>query len=171
MKFFNKKEDVLDIQLTQHGKHLLSTGDLEPVYYAFLDDDVLYDSEYGGVIDEPQNEVQSRIEEYTPSLRTQYVFSGREAAVKENNKRILSGEAKLGFRTLQQTPDKHYATSAPLGKSDHGEAHMPAWEVKVLSGEISESVPMKIGAHPNIQNQITCPIRNQNYNSVTKVQV
>lgn len=149
MKFFNKKEDVLDIQLTQHGKHLLSTGDLEPVYYAFLDDDILYDSEYGGVHDEPQNEVQPRIEENTPSLRTQYVFSGREAAVKENNKRILSGAAKFGDAALQQTPDKHYATSAPLGKSDYGEEHMPAWEVKVLTGEISESVPMKIGAHPN----------------------
>ena len=34
-----------------------------------------------------QNEIQPRIEEYTPMLRTQYVFSGREAAVKENNKR------------------------------------------------------------------------------------
>ena len=40
MKFFNKKEDVLDIQLTQYGKHLLSKGELEPTYYAFFDDDV-----------------------------------------------------------------------------------------------------------------------------------
>jgi len=149
MKFFNKKEDVLDIQLTQHGKHLLSKGELEPMYYAFFDDDVLYDLEYGGVKDEPQNETQTRIEEYTPTLRTQYVFSGREAAVKENNKRILSGAAKLGDGMLQQTPDKHYAMSAPLGNSDHGEEHMPAWEVRVLSGKISAAVPMKTGAHPN----------------------
>ena len=150
MKFFNKKEDVLDIQLTQYGKSLLSTGDLEPVYYAFFDDDILYDSQYGGEA-ENQNQTQDRIEKETPSLRTQYVFSGREAAVKENNKRILSGESKLGDSALQQTPDKHYATASPLGNSDHGEKHMPAWEVRALTGSITSSTAIKTGAHPNMK--------------------
>jgi hypothetical protein len=147
MKFFNKKEDVLDIQLTQYGKHLLSIGELEPMYYAFFDDDILYDSEYAGVADEVQNEIQPRIEEDTPRVRTQYVFSGREAAVKQSNSRILSGEASIGDKVLQQTPDKNYALSAPLGNSDHGAEHMPAWEVKVLTGEISETIAIKEGAH------------------------
>ena len=43
MKFFNKKEDVIDLQLTQYGKYLLSQGKLKPEYYAFFDDDVIYD--------------------------------------------------------------------------------------------------------------------------------
>ena len=43
MSFFNKKEDVIDLQLTQYGKYLLSQGKLKPVYYAFFDDDILYD--------------------------------------------------------------------------------------------------------------------------------
>ena len=131
MKFFNKKEDVLDIQLTQYGKHLLSKGELEPTYYAFFDDDVLYDSKYGGGESEAQNETQDRIEKETPSLRTQYVFSGRETAVKENNKRILSGEAEMGDAALQQTADKHYSMSAPLGNSDHGEEHMRYWALVI----------------------------------------
>jgi len=42
MKFFDPKQDVLDIQLTQYGKHLLSSGKFRPVYYAFFDDDILY---------------------------------------------------------------------------------------------------------------------------------
>ena len=48
MKFFDKKEEVLDIELTQYGKHLLSRGVLRPVFYAFFDDDIIYDSQYIG---------------------------------------------------------------------------------------------------------------------------
>ncbi len=48
MEFFNRKEEVIDIQLTQHGKYLLSKGRLNPKYYAFYDDDVIYDSAYAG---------------------------------------------------------------------------------------------------------------------------
>jgi len=36
MAFFDKKEEVIDIQLTQYGKHLLSKGLFRPVSYAFL---------------------------------------------------------------------------------------------------------------------------------------
>ncbi len=42
MTFFDKKEDVLDIKLTPYGRHLLSRGKLMPMYYAFLDDDIIY---------------------------------------------------------------------------------------------------------------------------------
>ena len=44
MEFFDKKEEVLDVQLTEYGKYLLSTGRMRPVYYAFFDDDILYDT-------------------------------------------------------------------------------------------------------------------------------
>ena len=37
MEFFDKKEEVIDLQLTQYGKYLLSLGKLKPVYYAFGD--------------------------------------------------------------------------------------------------------------------------------------
>jgi len=148
-KFFNKKEDVLDIQLTQYGKHLLSLGELKPVYYAFFDDDVLYDAEYGGDTSEKQNEVQIRIEEETPSPRPQHVYSGRETSVVKNNTKIRKGKANLRDRTVQQTPERHYALASPLGTSDHGEETMPAWKVKVLAGEISSATSLKTGAHPN----------------------
>ena len=46
MRFFDKKEEVLDIELTQYGKHLLSRGKFKPTYYAFFDNNVLYDPEY-----------------------------------------------------------------------------------------------------------------------------
>jgi hypothetical protein len=150
-KFFNKKEDVLDIQLTQHGKHLLSLGELNPIYYAFFDDDILYDSNYAGIDDEIQNDVQSRIEEETPAIRPQHVFSSREVAVKENNAKIQQGKEILRDRTVQQVPDRIYSLLFPLGTSDPGEDNMPAWSVKLLSGEIANPTPEKTGAHPIVK--------------------
>ena len=47
MKFLNKQEQVIDLQLTQYGKYLLSTGKFKPVFYAFFDDGILYDPNYG----------------------------------------------------------------------------------------------------------------------------
>ena len=41
MEFFNKKEEVIDLQLTQYGKYLLSLGKFKPVYYAFYDDGIV----------------------------------------------------------------------------------------------------------------------------------
>ena len=42
MGFSNKKEDVVYMELTPYGRHLLSIGKLKPEYYAFFDDDILY---------------------------------------------------------------------------------------------------------------------------------
>ena len=43
MTFFDKKQDVLKIELTPYGRSLLSNGKLMPKYYAFFDDDIVYD--------------------------------------------------------------------------------------------------------------------------------
>ena len=48
MKFLDKKEQVLDIQLTQYGKRLLSNGKFKPHSYAFFDDDIIYDTAWAG---------------------------------------------------------------------------------------------------------------------------
>ena len=34
MKLFNPKEEVLDIKLTNYGRHLLSKGLLKPTFYS-----------------------------------------------------------------------------------------------------------------------------------------
>tara|TARA_R100000234_G_scaffold120114_1_gene105556 strand:+ start:5469 stop:6665 length:1197 start_codon:yes stop_codon:yes gene_type:complete len=56
MEFFDRKEEVLDVQLTQYGKYLLSVGKLKPVYYSFFDNDVDYDTKYQGL---PPNDSSS----------------------------------------------------------------------------------------------------------------
>ena len=60
MEFFNKKEEVLDIELTQYGKNLLAKGKFKPKYYAFYDGDVIYDSKYAN-FEEAQNSTTDRI--------------------------------------------------------------------------------------------------------------
>ncbi len=48
MTFFNKKEETIGIELTPYGRSLLAKGKLMPAYYAFFDDDILYDVMAGG---------------------------------------------------------------------------------------------------------------------------
>ena len=64
MSFFDKKEEVMEIQLTTYGKELLSKGDFKPFYYAFYDEGIMYDALYGGIT-EDQNDAQYRIKNET----------------------------------------------------------------------------------------------------------
>ena len=79
MKFLDQKEQVIDLQLTQHGKTLLSMGMFKPVYYAFGDDDVLYDSDYmSASYGENQSDIEPRIQEGTPRLSVQANYTSAE---------------------------------------------------------------------------------------------
>ena len=80
MTFFNKKEDVISIELTPHGRKLLSKGKLKPAYYAFFDDDILYDSQRGGFT-ETNSETKARIISETPSMRPQTNYKGVESKI------------------------------------------------------------------------------------------
>ena len=81
MKFFNPKEDVMDIELTQTGKRALAQGKFKPSFYLFFDDGVLYDLTAAGATSETQNNAEERIQEKTPKLKTQYNFSEGEMLV------------------------------------------------------------------------------------------
>ena len=83
MEFFNKKQDVLDIELTSYGKQLLSRGLFKPVYYAFSDDGILYDQKWisGSATTEQQSSVEQRIQNETPRIKTQNRKVGAERAI------------------------------------------------------------------------------------------
>jgi len=68
MKFFDSKEEVLDVQITKYGRHMLSQGRWKPTYYAFFDEGVMYDANYAGITTENKNSAESRIQEDTPYL-------------------------------------------------------------------------------------------------------
>ena len=147
MSFFDDKQEVIEIELTQYGKELLSKGKFKPASYAFFDDDVLYDGRFGGVT-ETQNDVQDRILTETPRVKTQYVFSSREDAVHDAVEAVRSGASEATSELFQQTPDKNYALASPLGTSDIFSEYAPSWRVRALQGKISSFAGYKEGAFP-----------------------
>ena len=103
MKFLNKKEQVIDLEITPYGKSLLSMGRFKPEYYAFFDDDVLYDSQYAGAA-EHQNSASVRIRDAL-QLETQAYFYSAEKQVKEATAfHRLSQEEKQRTRTYGLEP-------------------------------------------------------------------
>lgn len=146
MIFFNSKEDVLDIQFTSYGKHLVSEGKFKPAYYSFLDDEIIYDYGYCN-ISESQNNIQTRIKDNV-RLGTQAIFNGVETNVKKVNKLIRSGIIKFeeGER-LYHMLDNLYSFPASLGNSQISTENAPAWKVFYLNGEITGSVYYITGSH------------------------
>jgi len=68
MTFFNPDEETISIELTRHGRELLSKGKMKPAYYSFSDDDILYDCQKGG-FSELNNAIKTRIIDETPRLK------------------------------------------------------------------------------------------------------
>ncbi len=122
--FFDKKEDVLDIVLTPHGRRLLSQGKLMPVYYSFLDDDIMYDSAAAGDT-ESNYQVKSRILSNTPSLKPQTNFNDLEVKLKDENPDLSSDHIKYDLYTI--------------GTSNTKENLSPSWDLKLFENEISSS--------------------------------
>lgn len=64
MTFFNKKEEVVQIELTRIGREKLSKGQFKPAYYEFLDEDILYDRKnVAADTSEEQNDIKQRLKE------------------------------------------------------------------------------------------------------------
>ena len=120
MEFFNKKEEVLDLQLTQYGKYLLSIGKLNPAYYTLHDDNVIYDSEFSQGT-ELQNEARVRIQSDTPILKTQYNFVS-----------IDSMQSKAS--NFQDIKERTEVVSRPLATSNLGSDKIPSWNINALGG-------------------------------------
>mgnify|MGYP003109408626 CR=1 FL=1 len=130
MKFFNSKEEVLDIKMTQYGRRLLSLGEWKPEFYAFFDDNILYDSQYGGTT-ETQNSTENRVQDETPFLKTQHTFTGRD-------KYLFDGLGDATDRLRLSTYEKLNVMPMSLGTSDYESTKTPAFRAQFLAGEIKE---------------------------------
>jgi hypothetical protein len=114
--YFNKKEEVINLELTQYGKYLLSKGKLKPVYYSFFDDDILYDGAHGGVT-EYQNDIVTRIKD-TPYLKVIYDFS--------SSIQFPTPYSKNSMGVI----DANHGLSKPIGTIDAAKDFKPAWKVR-----------------------------------------
>lgn len=155
MEFFNKKEDVLDVQLTEYGKYLLSQGRMKPAFYAFYDDEILYDisaSAAPGVtsLTETQKDVDRRIRYETPNLKPQSNTTGVETRVKQFlktvetniNKKALSVNSinfADAFENVPQFDQKFFVATDPIGTSDLKSQYDAAWGIVFMNNEISAS--------------------------------
>ena len=138
MEFFDKKEEVIDLKLTQYGRYMLSKGKLKPTFYSFFDDNVLYNPEKAGV-EEVQNASEDRIKN-TPTMHHQVSYSSLEKNFANNYNKILSGESEVGDQDMQRTPEKHYALPQPIGTSNVNSEYSPSWQIEFLNGEISGNI-------------------------------
>jgi hypothetical protein len=120
MEFFNKKEEVLDLQLTQYGKYLLSIGKLNPAYYTLHDDNVIYDSEFSQGA-ELQNEARVRIQSDTPILKTQYNFVSLDSMQSKDPE-------------FQDDKERTGIMARPLATSNLGSDKIPSWNINALGG-------------------------------------
>ena len=132
--FFNKKQDVMDIQLTQYGKVKYSQGDFNPTYYSFYDTDITYDGVYIGET-EIQNEIVTRIKDAV-STKPIYKFVSSQV-----NSRILSDLYKRAIGGANcsdgQIPGykpeiENHIYKKPLGNTDLLRDKAPAWYVKTM---------------------------------------
>ena len=85
-KILDKKERVYDLKLTGYGKYLLSVGKYKPKYYAFFDDNIIYDGRYAN-ISESQNQIHERIKTETSYIDSLVLFEDVEKA------QLLTGDA------------------------------------------------------------------------------
>ena len=137
MEFFNKKEEVIDLKLTQFGRHMLSKGKFRPVFYSFFDDNILYDTTKAGFT-EVQNDSEERIAT-TPTMHHQISVSSLEKEFNNNYSKIISGEETATSEDLQRTAEKHYALPQPIGTSNINSEFSPAWSILFLNGHLSGS--------------------------------
>ena len=124
MTFLNTKEQVIDLVLTKLGEEKLSQGKLNPTYYEFYDDEILYESEKAD-FHSIQNDVENNI---------------------QNNLRIL--ETQNNFRGLD--PDRQQKIQdkgliCQLGNSSYGTQKAPAWNLNLYDGAITSAEKVFVG--------------------------
>lgn len=137
MEFFDRKEEVLDIQLTRHGKRKLAQGEFKPAYYSFHDDGILYDPNWAE-FDEETVQAEDRITEKTAYVKPQSLFS--EAGQKKDKTKVTR-------------PEESVITTNKLGTADIKGDEAPAVHLEFLQSEI-DSVTGSSGSLPENVQQI-----------------
>lgn len=190
MTFFNKKEEVIDIELTQYGKFKLSRGKFKPEYYAFFDDDILYDIKYAEPnTTEDQNDIKTRIRE-TIRPKTQHLHYSVEEE-RRNTGLIADVDALMGDLRDQRAPleelntllarveqdqqviyDKFYSLTCPIGTAEIGNQEQPIFDVSLVASEFSSSVSYntlganqipKVTIEPRFKIEVEVAPENENF--------
>ena len=129
MTFFNKKTEVMQIEMTPYGRYLYSIGKFKPHSYEFVDDDVLYQAS-GST--EAQEAAHARITNDTPKLKINRAFQSDPSNA---TSRTLIREKRV---PLNKDTQRQNGLSA-LGRSSYSSDSLPSLQVTMLQGHISSS--------------------------------
>tara|TARA_B100000073_G_scaffold324070_1_gene306652 strand:- start:104 stop:1228 length:1125 start_codon:yes stop_codon:yes gene_type:complete len=147
MSFFNKKEEVIEVILTSYGKYKLSKGEWKPEFYAFFDEDILYDSRYAGY-SEISGSTEARIQEETPSMRAQTIYSDLPKQIKKLDRaqraaKVANRNTGKIYTNVVRASTNRAPYVLPLGNSttiSEKNLYAPAWEIKALKNEFTASM-------------------------------
>ena len=151
-KFLNKKEQVYDLKLTSYGHYLMSVGKFKPVYYAFFDDNILYDGAYAAV-SESQNDINKRIQDETPYIESFVLFRDLDDSMSElkgNGEDLAVGQEVTPRITIPRADA--FVFNKMIGNAwlDGDTQKAPAWKVVTLAGTISSSAQIDTGSNTMI---------------------
>lgn len=159
-EFFDSKEEVLDIEITQWGKYLLSRGKFKPKFYSFSDDDVLYDGRSAGFTNEEQKDIENRILNLTPYIKTNTrlkeakdYFDEYDRATEDDvpsyanpldsmtdvDLQTKANQAASTIRFAQDARTKEFAIRNKLGTVRTQTRKSPNFKLMLLSSELSSS--------------------------------
>jgi len=147
MTFFNKKTEVMEIEMTPYGRYLYSIGKFKPHSYEFVDDDILYKAKDST---ETQEEAHPRILNETPKLKTNRAF--------RDEQRIQTGQVQIGNKIeLQTKMNKRQSDPKALGRSSYNSDNSPSIQVQMLQGEIKDSTLEHDGTSQSRQGIVRIP--------------
>jgi len=130
MTFFNKKTEVMNVEMTPYGRYLYSIGKFKPHSYEFVDDDVLYKAAGSS---ETQEAAHNRILNETPKIKPIRHFETTSTEEIPSPARIEQQ------RIVIEKMDLRNPSIFSLGKSSYSSSKSPSIQVTMLKGAISSS--------------------------------
>tara|TARA_A100001015_G_C14970575_1_gene704932 strand:- start:693 stop:1664 length:972 start_codon:yes stop_codon:yes gene_type:complete len=170
MTFFNKKTEVMQIEMTPYGRYLYSIGKFKPHSYEFVDDDVIYKVSNSG---EAQETSHTRIINDTPKLKINRAFQ-------EEAPEIQSPSRIEDVRVMVKKDNQRQNNLFPLGKSSYSSDNSPSFQVTMLKGDISGSqmtksnessifipqINIDFNIEATLRNVLSDPIGESTYSSI-----
>ena len=164
MTFFNKKTEVMQIEMTPYGRYLYSIGKFKPHSYEFVDDDIVY-TMTGST--EAQESIHNRILNETPKVKINRAF--QEEAPQAESPPTITKKRKMIKKNTQRQSGLY-----SLGKSSYSSDNSPCFQTTMLRGQISDSqmtnansasvfipqVDINFNIDATLKNELTSPNEN-----------
>ncbi len=155
MEFFDRKQEVIDIQLTPYGRQLVSMGKWKPKFYAFYDKDITYDTFYAGYeenqkdsADRIKGAVRPKAQAINYGIESQFSKMAKEYNAPANQG-LWMPPADISSPSMKiVSPDLNdMSLIEPLGTSRLNSSFYPAFSVEFLVGNISTAFNTYTGSN------------------------